>query len=464
MLGMITSAIMARILLKDDVAAYRQTFLAYATLSPLLTMGVGQGMYYFLPAEDKRIRGRIVDGMLILGVLGFVFALFLMLGGNELLARRFSNPKVARMLLWMIPFAIITTPASIASRVLVARDRVAIASVLGVVRQLFVGVVTIIPLLIWNTSEAALIGNVVAGVLMAAAAITLILRVVPQDSIRPSVKGIKELLMFGVPIGLASAVGTLNRQLDKMVVGFMDTPDNFAEFSFGALEIPLLGMITGSVTAVMLTDLRKAVAAGDTREALRLFRLTSEKTSLVLFPILFFFLVCADDFISVLYTDDYAGAAVPFRWYLGVLPIKTAYFTSLCMALGMSRFMLLRASGSLAMNLILSIALVSLLGSTGAAISTVAVKYIWAVPISFYVVCKALECRWRDVLPFRYLGTVAMQIAPVSIAAFLCASQFSSPLLRLAITATIFAGFLVYWWNGRLYSAASVVAYLKSSI
>src|SRR5688572_20766022 len=112
-IGISVMMVMARVLVKEDLAAYRQTFLAYATVAPLIGMGIGQGMYYFLPVEKGRVRGRVMDGMAVAGFMGLLFALFIALGGNELLAQRFSNPKVANMLLWMIPYTLITTPTSL---------------------------------------------------------------------------------------------------------------------------------------------------------------------------------------------------------------------------------------------------------------------------------------------------------------------------------------------------------------
>ena len=40
---------------------------------------------------------------------------------------------------------------------------------------------------------------------------------------------------------------------------------------------------------------------------------------------LMFFMLTADSFIQLLYTDKYADSVVPFRWYLTLLPIVRSY-------------------------------------------------------------------------------------------------------------------------------------------
>ena len=97
LIGLAVMMLMARVLLKEDLAAYRQAFLAYLAVGPMLSLGVGQGMYYFLPSETERLRGRVADGVAALGAMGVLFALFIGLGGNELLAQRFSNPQVCQV-------------------------------------------------------------------------------------------------------------------------------------------------------------------------------------------------------------------------------------------------------------------------------------------------------------------------------------------------------------------------------
>jgi len=225
LIGIAVGMFMARMLVKDDVAAYRQTFLAYATVGPLLSLGIGQGMYYFLPGEKLRVRGRVLDGITVLGLTGLVFAVFLAFGGNQLLAERFSNPKVANMLLWMIPYAIVVTPTNVASSVLVARDHVTLSAAFGVIRQILVGISTVIPLALWQNAETALLGNVVASVLMGIAALTLMIRATPNDSKTPTFSGVRELVVFTVPLALAGMIGTITLQLDKLIVAFLCSPE-----------------------------------------------------------------------------------------------------------------------------------------------------------------------------------------------------------------------------------------------
>ena len=86
--------VLSRVLTRHDYATYRQTFLAYALISPVIILGLPQAIFFFLPVAKHRIRGRVFDAMAFLLVMAVLFPVFLLLGGNRLLAWQFNNPAL----------------------------------------------------------------------------------------------------------------------------------------------------------------------------------------------------------------------------------------------------------------------------------------------------------------------------------------------------------------------------------
>ncbi|MCC9640879.1 oligosaccharide flippase family protein [Rhodopirellula sp. JC740] len=461
LIGIAVSIVMARVLLKEDLAAYRQTFLAYATVAPIIGLGIGQGMFYFLPTEKLRIRGRLLDGMAVTGTMGVAFATFIAFGGNELLAQRFSNPKIANLLLWMIPYAIITTPTNFVGSVLVARDHATRAAVFGTCRHLFVGASTIIPLLIWQTVEITIVGNLVASILMAFFALRLMLNSTPADSCNPTLAGIRELVTFSMPLALAGMFGTLSLQLDKIIVSAMCPPEEFAVYSLDAIEIPLIGIVTGAITSVALTDMRKAVDAEKPQEALRLFRGIAEKSSLVILPVMVYLLINADALISILYTSVYIDSATPFRLYLLLLPIRTVVFGSIIVAAGASRFVLIRSLTGLVINLVLSILFVSAFGYSGAVLATVSTVYCWDVAANIVVISNLMDTAYRNVIPLRHMATTLISTLPFAIVSILGIHTLGDGNGPLFLSTAAFLSYTILYWRGKLYEPRQLLQYTR---
>jgi len=461
--GIGTMMLMARVLLKEDLAAFRQTVLAFAVAGPLLELGIGQGLYYFLPNEKKRIRGRVMDAVTVLVALGALFGLFIALGGNRFLARNFDNPAVAQMLLWMIPFAIVQAPANQLGNVLVARDKAVMAAGFGLARQLLIGVATIIPLLIWKTPLSALIGKVMASVVIGLIFIVVTIRTTPKENASPTMDGMKELLKFSVPLGMATMIGALSLQMDKLIVGFMCDPEQFAEFALGAIEVPFLSALTGSITAVLLADMRRAISSGNKMEALRLFRMTAEKSALLIFPMSLFLWVCAGPFIETLWSESYAKSAEPFKIYLLKLPYRVVVFGSLLMALGQNMFILRRSIYALVLGGVVKVILVQFIGPLGAAWGGVLVAYAYTIPISLNAIGKGIGVSWVATMPFSTLGRILLMSLPVPCVAwpivYLLRDQY--PVVQLVAASAAVGIYCLWWWNGKLYNYSEVVGAIK---
>jgi O-antigen/teichoic acid export membrane protein len=261
-------------------------------------------------------------------------------------------------------------------------------------------VTVITPVFIWRTPFAGVVGFVLAAAVVMGPALWLMLRAADTGAYRPEWSGIKDQLKFAVPLGLASMVGQINLNMDKILVSKYFDPEVFAVYVNGAMEIPLIGMITGSATAVLLPDITRMLGAGNHKEALELWKRAAVKCALVIFPVMGFLMVVAPELMTLLYGDKYIGSAVPFRIYLLLLPIRIAFFGVIFMGAGKSNLILIRSVVGLILNLILSILLMRLIGYLGAVIATVIVTYFWAVGFNLEWMKKYFSCRYRDLFPW----------------------------------------------------------------
>ena len=72
LVGIVSMAVLARVFSKLDMATYGQTMLAYTFAVPFVTLGLDRALYFFLPAEKKRPRARLVKDRLLLTVVARV--------------------------------------------------------------------------------------------------------------------------------------------------------------------------------------------------------------------------------------------------------------------------------------------------------------------------------------------------------------------------------------------------------
>ncbi len=171
LVGIVSMAVLTRVFSKLDYATYRQTLLAYTFAVPFVTLGLDRTLYFFLPGEKERPRALLVENLLLLTVAGGILSLFLLLGGNHLLARRLNNPDLATILLLLIPYPLLMLPASALNACLMARDRTQQVAGFNVASRLVMLVLVLLPVLFWATPAAAIVGTVVGAAITTAAAL-----------------------------------------------------------------------------------------------------------------------------------------------------------------------------------------------------------------------------------------------------------------------------------------------------
>ncbi|MDG2123435.1 MAG: hypothetical protein P8J87_07050, partial [Verrucomicrobiales bacterium] len=103
---LVIAALLSRLLSKPEYATYRQTILAFQVASPLLALGLPQALLYFLPREPGRERGILTEVLVVLVSVGLAMAVFMLVGGNEVVARLFKNPNLEETLTYFAPYAV----------------------------------------------------------------------------------------------------------------------------------------------------------------------------------------------------------------------------------------------------------------------------------------------------------------------------------------------------------------------
>jgi O-antigen/teichoic acid export membrane protein len=406
LVGIASAAVLTRVFSQHDYASYRQTLLAYTFAVPFVTLGFDRALYYFLPGEEKRSRGILVENLLWLLGGGALLSLFLLVGGNRLLAMRFNNPDLGRLLLLLIPYPLLMLPAASLSACLMARNRTEQVAGFNVASRLLMFLAIVVPCMIWPSPSTAIIGTVLGAAVTTVVALTLMFRACDAGDWPPTWSGIRRQIQFSVPLGLASLVGAVAQSLDQVLVSALCPPAVFAVYVSGAMEIPLIGMITGSVTSVVMVDYARFYREGRTAEIVALIHRAMVKCGLILFPVMVFLLCMAPELMCLLFGKPYEASAIPFRIYLLLLPVRTLTFGAVLQATGFSRLILISAAISLVSEAMLVWCAVHFLGPLLAPTGTVIATYVFTVPYLVFVLRSVLRCSVAVLFPWAELATL----------------------------------------------------------
>lgn len=443
LVNVVLGMIFARVLTVSDYGTYMQTFLAYDFAVPILTLGLPVALYYFLPdaENEKKI---VTETLLLLLFSGIIFSLFLFCGGAPLLAKKFNNPELINTVKWMWPYPLYTFPVLAISTVLVVKNRVKTNAVYNVVTGLILTIILITTAFVGKSYDLPVLIRIYLPLFFFPIALLLIFRNTSGNWARPQISSMWTILKFSVPLGLAYIFATLTLQFANIVVSTQCSPEDYAIFAIGARELPVIGIITGSMATIIMADMSRKVKEGNMQEALALFRKSAIMGALFLFPIMFFLLFYAKDFIVILFSEKYLESVLPFRVFLLLLPFRIVFYQSAFIALGKSKAILYRNSLSFVLTVVACLVFMKLWGILGVAIGAVIVPYLWDIPYNLITIGKSFNCSSYELFPLKEIAKIGLISVLAAMITLPIGIIICTDLLQICISGVLFS--LAYCW------------------
>ncbi|PJJ96595.1 hypothetical protein CO641_12040 [Lysobacteraceae bacterium NML91-0213] len=403
----------SRLLVPMQYGIYRQYFLIYEISAAIVGFGLGQSAFYFISRskEKKRLLWRIVGLLAITTTTGFAIVLPL---AASLVPEVSINLGGAQ--LWLIPF----TFASLLSPICLAFCLDAGKQNSFALRNagFFLFSVLLFGLFVGLTRslEAAVYTRIITGVLTASALFFFTLRSIEVSAEGGDVLRFRDLVAYSFPLGAATSLGVLSQYLDKLVVSHITHPEEYAIYINGAIEVPLLPVITGAIATVAFAELATLCQQNNYRGALDLFSSVARRTSLLIFPVFLFLLVQADTLLVILFGYQYAESATPFRIFLLLLPVRVIVYAPMLVALGLHKEVWKRSVVEFVLVLLVTPMIATYMGYKFAALGVVTVSYLWSVPFNLLLISRATGESVAKILPFRPLaivfGVAALSLGP----------------------------------------------------
>jgi O-antigen/teichoic acid export membrane protein len=412
-IGLVQGVLVVRLLGKADYGVFAFVTMLYSTGRDFAQLYIPESLLYFAPKVTRpELRGLVrqsVLGLLALGTLtALVFAAFALSPGAFLGGRHGMTP----LLLLIGLTSVVGFPASVFAPLFIATNNHRKSAGVALVVTVAGTVGALLPAFLGCSIGWLLAAQCAAQVLRLALSYRLYASLFRGVATAPFPGGLRAQLAYVVPLALGRFAGLFNQKLDKLVVGLFFSAGLFAEFAVGSQELPLVSVLAYTVTSTMLPDLVARVEKAPTREegareAISLWHSGIHKTTLIMLPVATYLLLLAEPLMRVLYGDAYAGAALPFRLYSALLPLRVTAYGIVLMAFGQTTMILRAQVLGMVFNTAANLALLPAVGMVGAPLSAVLTQ---ALMIVFMLVRIERFSRvgLRGLFPWAHYGRVAL--------------------------------------------------------
>lgn len=178
------------------------------------------------------------------------------------------------------------------------------------------------------------------------------------------------------PFGASSALYSLRLQADQWIAAAQFSVGMFASFSIGPVLAPLVQLCRQSVLQAFLPSASRLQAAGDVRGMIGLNSRANVMVAGLVYPLLGFAFVFAEEIVTLVYTGAYVDAAAVMRVYIVGLAALVIELTTVMLLLRQGAYTLMVSLVTLIASVLISWLGAHYYGLAGAAYGSVAVIYL----------------------------------------------------------------------------------------
>ncbi len=366
--------VLVRCLDPEVFGEYRLLWLAVGTVMAVVTQAMPGCLYYFLPRSDAATKRLYINQTLLFLAVAGLIAGWAVSPWNPWLPEKMRGLAEhgaivpAFVLLWVVASLLDLLP-TIEERVLwQAKARIGLSTLRAVALSL-AAILTreLGPVLL------ALLGFVAFKVVL------LLVYVAGHHGLRGPLlrrRAFAGQLRYAAPFGAAAALYGLRAQADQWVAAALFSVGMFASFSIAAVLGPLVNLGRVSVVYAFLPSMSRRQAAGDLTGMIDLNSRANVIVGALVYPLLAFAFVFAEEIVTVVYTAAYVDAAPVMRVYIVGLAALVIELASITFLLQQGAFALRVGVIALILSVALSWLSAHPFGLAGAAVGSVTVVYL----------------------------------------------------------------------------------------
>ena len=435
--------LIARRMDPQQVGIYKQVFLVVATAMNILPLGVHMSAYYFLPREPDKQREVVLNIMLVItfaGLLGCGLLYFF----PSILTAIFYQPELvqyapligATIVLWIVGSFLETIP--------VANEEIRMATVFIIGMQAGRAIIFVTAAAMFATVRSLIYAAIIYGSVQTAVLIWYL-----QSRFRGFWHSfdwgeLRRQLSYALPLGAAAVLFAFQSDLHNYFVSNRFSPALFAVYSFGTLQLPLMGLVWEATNSVLITKVTVLQQQQKNREIIALTGRAARKLAAIYFPVYAVLIVVGPEFIRLLFTSRYDASWPIFAVNLTILPFNALLLDPIFRAHTAERFFILRLrTGIILMQAVILFFFTSRLGLVGVISVVVATNLLERLITSVHF-GRLLGVTRKDLFLLRDVGKLAA--ACVVGAVFCAALRYlllgAAPFVILAACGALFV--LVY--------------------
>ncbi|MEY8213114.1 MAG: polysaccharide biosynthesis C-terminal domain-containing protein [Colwellia sp.] len=400
----ILSVILSRYFTKDEYGTYLHIQLIANFAIWAFLLGIPHSVYYFLPRVSNPKKFIEITTLLIGGI-AIVTALIVFVN-IENLSRLLANPTIIQLSSVLFFLVLFQIPLTLFEPIMISANRVQEFAFINLIFNVSFLLTVILAVFSSMSMVDILWCLVVVFSIQSCVVITYTLYI--SKSLKRAVKDAEEYslinqMQYSLPIGMSMGVVEASRYADKIIVSNQTSAEDFAVYTRGAMEIPIISILANTLDNLLMPKFVEAYKNNDTDGIITSWHSVIRLMATFIYPCCFFLICTASLLIPALFSDKYIGSVIIFQVYTLGLLTRISTFNVIIRAIGKTKAILWISLLSIFFNVVLTYVFMSWWGLIGAPIATVLtttfMRYVYLLSITHYLKLNIAQVfPWKSLL------------------------------------------------------------------
>lgn len=460
-LGLAVTRLLSQYLSYHDYGTYSQIVLVVNTVASITILGMVDGTNFFYCREaDPQKREGYVSTIFTLQCMVSAAAGCVVMLLSAPLCTHFKNPDVAGLLIFAAALPMLQNLIAMLQVLVVSVGK---ARVLAA-RNLIVSVARLLVVLIVIAFVRNVAVILLMTVVMDVTQIALFGVMLRRNGCSMGIKAVDfrlfgEIFRYCAPMAVFTVISTLNRDLDKYLIGMVTDTETLAVYANASKVLPF-DIIMTSFTTVLIPEITRRVAAGEKASAASLYKAFLEFTYIATGVLCCAALSAAPQLMELLYSEKYLSGLTVFIIYILVDLLRFTNITLVLCVAGKTRSLMFLSFGTLTANALLNVVLYQWMGLPGPAVATLLTTLATGVLI-LHLSARTLDTKLSRFFDLKCLMVFAMINTAATLGAYQMQKWLASTGLNyvvvLVITSGVYGLLMAVLYGKRLLRALKTV-------
>jgi len=377
LIQMLLSLILVRLIDKEAYGVYLQLLFISQLLVTILSFSIPASLYFFYPNAKEQL-GQLISQTFFATVgIGLLFLLLYYFFGHNL-DYFFKNKVFSTFFYALGSLVVFTTITTLLEHLFVVEKKSNYVVYYNVLFTGFRVLFLICSFLIFRSILAMIWALVVFQFLNS---VFLFIYLRENYSISLNIKNwsktyFLQQLKYVIPLGISNTINIIGKQSQRIFLSVFFSSSDFAVYSIANFKVPIINLLFPSVSNVIVPQISKNRADGNSKEVVRLWHKMIVVLSMVTFPTVIYFVFIAEPLITFLFTNQYVSAADIYRILMLSMLTLNLRGTTIIMAYGYTNLILYSQIAYMILSVIVGYFLIRTYGLYGAAVTFVSLNFL----------------------------------------------------------------------------------------